>query len=44
MYEAVESSSVPEGFVLDKFRIIRERSEAILKPNLGRLESKTLFQ
>jgi hypothetical protein len=43
VYEAAESSSVPKRFVLDKFRIIIERSKAILKPNLRRLENEMAF-
>jgi len=44
VYEAAESSNVPKGFVLNKSRINREQSEAILEPNLRRLESKMIFQ
>jgi len=44
VYEAAESSNMPKGFVLNKSRINREKSETILEPNLGRLESKMIFR
>jgi hypothetical protein len=40
VYEAAVYSNVPKCFALSKFRINREQSEAILEPNLRRLESK----
>jgi hypothetical protein len=44
VYVAAESSNVHKDFVLNNFRINREQSEAILEPNVGRLESKMISQ